>query len=62
MDLNSLGILGYITTVNKQVHSYQIAIISDYLAQYEMSIDETVLANILDGIETACSLSQSLES
>ena len=42
MDLNSLGILGYITTVNKQVHSNQIDIISDYLAQYEKSIDETV--------------------
>lgn len=61
-NLCSLGILGYVTTVNKQVHSYQLIIISEYLARYNLSVNETVLANILDGVETAVSFAATLDA
>lgn len=61
-DPNSLGVLGYVVTVNKQVHSYQVALIEEYLNQFGMSIETTVLACILNGYESEVTLDLSLDA
>jgi len=61
-DMKSLGLLGYVITVNKQVHSYQLLVLSEYLQQFALTIEDTVLTAILDGVETAIPLSVAIEA
>ncbi|MBR3342468.1 MAG: 50S ribosome-binding GTPase [Clostridiales bacterium] len=58
----SIGVLGYIIVINKQVHSYQVDALSDYLNYINLNIDDTVLADIIDGKDTAISFEDSLEA
>ena len=59
---DSLGVLGYLIISNKQIHSYQMDVLTDFLNNYNLSIEETVIASILDGKEDAITLNKSLKS
>lgn len=61
-DLTSLGVLGYAVTVTKQVHSYQLLLLDEYLRPFNLSINDTVLAAILDGTEAAIPFPAALEA
>ena len=61
-NMDSLGVLGYSIVVNKQVHNYQIDLIEDYLKKFNLKIDDTVLASILDGQENAISFNTAIEA
>lgn len=62
LDMDSLGVLGYVITVNKQVHSYQLIVLSEYLNKFNLTIKDTVLSEILDGLETSIPLSASMNA
>ena len=59
---SSLGVLGYLIIVNKQVHSYQLNILTDYLCALDLNIEDTVIADIIDGKDSSVSLAFSLET
>ena len=61
-NLESIGVLGHIIIINKQVHSYQIDALSDYLLSINLNIDDTVLADIIDGKDSAISFEDSLNA
>lgn len=61
-NMDSLGVLGYSIVVNKQVHNYQIDLLEDYLKKFNLKIDDTVLASILDGQENAISFNTAIEA
>lgn len=58
---DTLGVLGYLVVANKQVHSYQIDVLNDYLSSIDLSLNESVLNDIIIGSEeTALSFASSL--
>ena len=59
---SSLGVLGYLIIVNKQVHSYQLDILTDYLCAFDLNIGNTVIAGIIDGKDSSISLATSFEA
>ena len=56
----SLGVLGYLIIVNKQIHSYQLNILKEYLGALNLEIGSTVIANIIDGKDDCISFASSL--
>jgi len=58
----TLGVLAYTIISNNQVHNYQTKILEEYLCSHNYKMEDTVMADILDGKETALSLSKSLEA
>jgi len=61
-DPASLGVLGYLIIVNKQIHSYQLAILNDYLHLLGFEISDTVIGNIIDGKDDSVSFASSLSA
>lgn len=61
-DKNTFGVLGYLIVINKQIHSYQIDLLNGYLKCLDLKIEDTVIANIIDGKEDAISLITALSS
>jgi len=59
-NIETLGVLGYLIVVNKQVHSYQIDALTEYLNLLHLNMNETVLADIIDGKDEAVSFATSL--
>lgn len=59
---NSLGILGYIIVINKQVHKYQLDALSPNLEAIGTSIEASVLNDIIDGKDSAVERSETLEA
>lgn len=53
----SVGILGYLIVSNKQIHSYQMELLDDYLKEMGIGYEETPLPDIIDGKENALSFS-----
>lgn len=56
----SFGVLGYLIITDKQIHNYQLEILSDYLSAWDKTIDDTVIGNILDGKNEALSFEDAL--
>lgn len=59
---DALGVLGYSIVVNKQVHNFQIEILDEYLSQFHLKIDDTVLSAILDGNDAAISFNSAIDA
>ena len=57
---NTLGLLGYLIVANKQVHSYQLDALEEYLQSIELCLNDTVLCDIIDGRESSISYTSSL--
>ena len=57
----TLAVLGYMIVVNKQVHSYQLEEIDQYLMECGTSLDNTCLPPILDGQDDAIPLERATE-
>ena len=58
----TLAVLGYMVVVNKQVHSYQLEEIDQYLMECGTSLDNTCLPPILDGQDDAIPLARAMEA
>lgn len=58
----TLAVLGYMVVVNKQVHSYQLEEIDQYLMECGTSLDNTCLPPILDGQDDAIPLERAMEA
>lgn len=58
----TLAVLGYMIVVNKQVHSYQLEEIDQYLMECGTSLDNTCLPPILDGQDDAIPLERAMEA
>lgn len=58
----TLAVLGYMVVVNKQVHSYQLEEIDQYLMECGTSLDNTCLPPILDGQDDAIPLEQAMDA
>ncbi len=58
----TLAVLGYMVVVNKQVHSYQLEEIDQYLMECGASLDNTCLPSILDGQDDAIPLERAMEA
>ncbi len=56
----ALGVLGYLIVVNKQVHSYQIDALTEYLNLIHLDINETSLNDIIEGKDESVSFATSL--
>lgn len=56
----ALGVLGYLIVVNKQVHSYQVDALTEYLELIHLNINETLLSNIIEGNDESVSFETSL--
>ena len=59
---DSLGVLGYIIVSNQQIHSFQMDVLTEFLFNHNLIIEDTVIASILDGKEDAITLNKSLKS
>lgn len=59
---NSLALLGYLITVNQQIHSYQLEELQEYLNECNTSIHETCLPSILDGHGISVTFEDSLRA
>ena len=59
-NMAALGVLGHLVIVNKQVHSYQEDVLTEYLQPYGLRIKDTVLEAILNGSDDAESFATSL--
>ena len=59
---DTLGLLGYLIVANKQIHSFQLEILDEYLSSIELTVPDTILAKILDGQEDAITYQASLEA
>lgn len=57
---DALGVLGYLIVVNKQVHSYQVDALTEYLELIHLGINETLLNNIIEGKDESVSFTTSL--
>ncbi len=57
---DALGVLGYLIVVNKQVHSYQVDALTEYLELVHLNINETVLNDIIEGKDESVSFATSL--
>lgn len=56
----SLGILGYLIIINKQIHNYQLYVLDDYFTKCNVNIEDTCLNGILDAHDDVVSYQQSL--
>ena len=45
-NINTIGLLGYLVVINKQIHNYQVNIIKDYLGSFECEIGDTPIKEI----------------
>ena len=45
-NINTVGLLGYLVVINKQIHNYQVNVIRDYLNSFGCDIDDTPLKDI----------------
>ena len=61
-NLDSLGIIGYLIVVNRQVHSYQIDALTKYLNCLGLNIENTVIGRIIDGKDDALPYETSLDA
>ena len=61
-NLNSLGVLAYLIVSNKQIHSFQLACLQEYLSSLNIYLEDTVIPNILDSKSDAISSDVALES
>lgn len=52
---DALGVLGYLIILNKQIHNFQLNILSEYLGLHQLTIDDTVIGAILDGRDDSVS-------
>lgn len=59
---NSLGVLGYLIVLNNQIHNYQLIIVNRYLGSVGLKLDNTILANILDGKDAVISLQTAIDA
>lgn len=59
---DTLGVLGYLIVVNRQVHSYQVEALTEYLDMLHLNIKETVLADIIDGKDESVTFTTSLSA
>ena len=61
-NLNSLGVLAYLIVSNKQIHSFQLACLQEYLTSLNIYLEDTVIPNILDSKSEAISSDVALDS
>ena len=57
---DALGVLGYLIVVNKQVHSYQVDALTEYLNLINLDINKTSLNDIIEGKDESISFATSL--
>ena len=57
---DALGVLGYLIVVNRQVHSYQVDALTEYLELIHLDINETVLNDIIERKDESVSFATSL--
>lgn len=62
MNLDALGIIGYLIVANKQIHSFQIDALEKYLFDLGYTISDTVLNDILNGSDNSISYSSASEA
>ena len=61
-NLNSLGLLGYMIIVNKQVHSYQLECVEKYLNPYGLCLEDTCLSAVISGNGDAIPFDNALQA
>lgn len=61
-DADSLAVLGYVITSNRQVHNYQLYHLEKYLSEQGFLLGDTVLPGILDGKDDAVPLQQIIKA
>ena len=61
-NLNSLGVLAYLIVSNKQIHSFQLGCLQEYLSSLNIYLEDTVIPNILDSKSEAISSDVALEA
>jgi len=58
----ALGVLGYLIVINQQVHKYQLDALVINLDSIGVSIEESVLTDIIDGNDSAIEYSSALDA
>jgi predicted GTPase len=50
---DSLGVLGTLIVLNKQIHSYELKVLQEYLNEVQIKMEETCLDGIIKGTDTS---------
>ena len=59
---NTLGVLAYIIIANKQIHSFQIHCLNEFLQKNDFGDNKEIIINIFSGMEGTVSWNQALSA
>ncbi len=61
-NINTIGLLGYLVVINKQIHNYQVNVIKDYLNSFGCEIEDTPLRDIFADSDSKLLLDDAIEA